>query len=398
MMEHAQKQHRARHMGVTCMSGRDPLTGSGIAITIEDGLISSIEETDGAEEIYLSAGLVDLQVNGYRGFDLNSPTLSVPIVSSLTRELLATGVTTFAPTLITASEPELLRGLATIAEARRADGTAFACIPFVHVEGPHISPLDGYRGAHPLEDVRPPSVSEFDRWQAACEGLVGLVTLSPHFPGSEEYIAALTERGVHVSIGHTHASAAQIRAAVDAGARLSTHLGNGIALQLDRHLNPMWPQLADDRLTASFIADGHHLSAEVLQAMVHAKGLDRSILVSDAVALAGMPPGRYDTPVGGQVELSADGRLSMAGARTLAGAAVPLVFCIGEAVRLTGLPLGLVLQMATANPGAFAKDRGRLVPGARADFFTFRWDTRKSVVRIEQVWLAGNQISVTPEG
>lgn len=376
-------------MGEISISGRDPFTGNGITVTAEDGFITAITETEYDGKTYLSAGLVDLQVNGYRGFDLNSADLTVATVSSLTRELLATGVTTFAPTLITASEPELLRGLATIAEARRSDATAFACIPFVHVEGPHISPLDGYRGAHPLEDVRPPSIAEFDRWQAACDGLVGLVTLSPHFPRSDEYISALTERGVHVSIGHTHATSSQIRAAVDAGARLSTHLGNGVALQLDRHLNPMWPQLADERLTASFIADGHHLPAEVLQAMLHAKGLHRSILVSDAVALAGMPPGRYDTPVGGQVELSADGRLSMAGARTLAGAAVPLIFCIGEAVRLTRLPLGSILPLATANPGAFAGGRGRLLPGARADLFTFQWDAQRSVLQIEQVWLAG---------
>jgi len=375
--------------GETSITGRDPLTGNGITVTVWDGLITAVAESNGEGDVYLSAGLVDLQVNGYRGFDLNSPDLSTATVSSLTRELLATGVTTFAPTLITASEPEILRGLATIAEARRSDATALACIPFVHVEGPHISPLDGYRGAHPLEHVRPPSIAEFDRWQAACEGLVGLVTLSPHFPGSDEYISALTERGVHVSIGHTHASSSQIRGAVDAGARLSTHLGNGIALQLDRHVNPLWPQLADDRLSASFIADGHHLPAEVLHAMLHAKGLQRSILVSDAVALAGMPPGRYDTPIGGQVELSADGRLSMTGARTLAGAAVPLIFCIGEAFRLTGLPLGSILPLATTNPGAFAGGRGRLLPGERADLFTFRWDTQRSALQIEEVWLAG---------
>jgi|SRR6187402_422456 len=379
--------------GETSITGLDPLTGNGITVTVRDGYIASIAEAEGEGDVYLSAGLVDLQVNGYRGFDLNSADVSVATVSSLTRELLATGVTTFAPTLITASEPELLRGLATIAEARRSDATAFVSIPFVHVEGPHISPLDGYRGAHALEHVRPPSIAEFDRWQAACDGLVGLVTLSPHFPGSDGYISALTERGVHVSIGHTHASAPQIRAAVDAGARLSTHLGNGIALQLDRHLNPIWPQLADDRLTASFIADGHHLPSEVFQAMLQAKGLQRSLLVSDAVALAGMPPGRYDTPVGGQVELSADGRLSMAGARTLAGAAVPLNFCIGEAVRLTGLSLASILPLATTNPGAFAGGRGRLLPGERADLFTFRWDAQRSALQIEEVWLAGNLTS-----
>jgi N-acetylglucosamine-6-phosphate deacetylase len=213
-----------------------------------------------------------------------------------------------------------------------------------------------------------------------------MVTLSPHFEGSNEYIAALVSRGVHVSIGHTHASQVQIEQAVDAGARLSTHLGNGIAPLLDRHPNPIWSQLADDRLTASFIADGHHLPAETLKAMVKAKGLDRSILVSDAVALAGMPAGSYTAPVGGRVVLSDDGRLSMEGTSTLAGAVIPLSECVGRAVRMTSRSLADILSMATINPGRFVGDRGVLQVGGRADIFRFRWSDR---VEVADVWLAG---------
>jgi N-acetylglucosamine-6-phosphate deacetylase len=382
-------------MGRLRISGREPATGRCIAVTVEAGSIVSVDAASQDSDLWISAGLIDLQVNGYRGFDLNGGDVSSATVSELTRALLATGTTTFAPTLITAPEPEILHRLACIAQARASDPVAYQCIPFIHVEGPHISPLDGYRGAHPFEAVRPPSLQEFERWQAACNGLVGIVTLSPHFPNSEEYISALVDRGVHVAIGHTHASSAQIHAAVHAGARLSTHLGNGIAPQLDRHPNPIWSQLADDRLTAGFIADGHHLPADTLKAMVQAKGLDRSFLVSDAVTLAGLPAGHYISPVGGAVELTAKGRLQLVGSQVLAGAAFPLITCVGRAVKMMRRPLAEVLQMATEHPGRFAGGRGRLIPGGRADIFRFRWTDETTPLTIEDVWLAGEPVPIT---
>ena len=368
------------------IAGLEPVSGQCVQIAVREGTIVSIEPCVDETDLYLSAGLIDLQVNGYGGFDCNDPSPSSAMVPRLTRAMIALGVTTFAPTVITASEADMLDRLRTIARGRAGDPVAERCIPFIHVEGPHISPNDGYRGAHRQDFVRPPSLPEFDRWQDASEGLVGLITLSPHWDDSVEYIAAAVASGVHVSIGHTHASAEQIERAVDAGARLSTHLGNGIAPLLQRHPNPIWSQLADDRLSACFIADEHHLPAETLKAMVRAKGLERSILVSDSVALAGMPPGHYVTPVGGRVELSAAGRLSVEGTSTLAGSAIPLVDCIGRAVRMTGRPLAEVLTLATEHPGRFAGDRGRLCVGARADIMRFRWTDR---IQVQDVWLAG---------
>jgi N-acetylglucosamine-6-phosphate deacetylase len=378
-------------MNTLSIHGREAATGKCIAVTVEAGQIISVDDAPQDCDLWISAGLIDLQVNGYLGLDLNGDNASPETVSQLTGELLATGVTTFAPTVVTAFESEILRRLAYVSEARRADSVARKCIPYVHVEGPHISPLDGYRGGHRLEAVRPPSVQEFDRWQAACDGLVGLVTLSPHYPGSEEYISELVNRGVHVSIGHTHASAAQIDAAVQAGARLSTHLGNGIALQLDRHPNPIWTQLADDRLTACFIADGQHLPADALKTMIRAKGFDRSILVSDLVTLAGMPAGTYVIQ-GKAVELTPEGRLQMTGSRLLSGAVVPLIDCVGTAMKLTQFSLAEVLKMATEIPGRFAGDRGLLTPGRRADIFRFRLNVTEASLTVEDVWLDGEAI------
>jgi N-acetylglucosamine-6-phosphate deacetylase len=350
------------------LRGRDPGTGRLLEVGTDGPAIAHVREATGAADAHwLLPGLVDLQVNGYGGRDVNGPDVTPDAVVALVRSLARAGTTTVVPTVITAPEGDIVRSLRAIAEARSRDAAVRRAVPYAHVEGPHLSPEDGPRGVHPLAQVRPPDPDEFDRWQRACEGLVGMVTLSPHHPGAVAYTEHLSRAGTLVAIGHTHATPEQVRAVADAGARLSTHLGNGAHAVLARHPNYLWAQLADDRLTAGFIADGHHLPADTLTAMLRAKGLERSVLVSDSVALAGMAPGRYTTPVGGAVVLSADGRLSEAGTPYLAGAARSLADGLAQVVRLTGLPLGDAVRLATVNPGRFAGGRGRLAPGAPAD-------------------------------
>jgi N-acetylglucosamine-6-phosphate deacetylase len=305
--------------------------------------------------------------------------------------MLAIGVTTFVPTLITASEQKIIHNLRIIAAARHADPLLAHMIPFVHVEGPHIAPEDGPRGAHPLEHVRPPDFAEFLRWQAVCDDLVGMVTLSPHYAEASEYIRRVSARGVHIAIGHTGASAEQIRTAVDAGARLSTHLGNGVANMLPRHPNLIWAQLAEDRLTASFIADGRHLPPDTLTAMVRAKTVQRAILVSDLVTLAGLPPGQYATPVGGKVDLHPDGCLNVAGSVYLGGATAALNVSIAYVAANTGFSLGDAVQMAATNPGQFAGARGLLRVGASADLIRFRWSQGSSAIAVESVIMQGKR-------
>jgi N-acetylglucosamine-6-phosphate deacetylase len=159
---------------------------------------------------------------------------------------------------------------------------------------------------------------------------------------------------------------------------------------LPRHPNLIWTQLDDDRLTATLIADGHHLPADTLRVFLRAKGLSRCVLVSDAVALGGCAPGRYETPVGGAVELSADGRLSLAGTPYLAGAARSLLADLGIAHAMTGLPLADLLPLATANPARFAGGGGRLVPGARAD--VIRLAPGPEGLTLRGAWLAGERV------
>lgn len=372
-------------------TGRNPHDGRPIAVRVENGIIRAIERGKEDHDTWLSAGFIDLQINGYGGDDVNADDLDSETTVSLAGKVVATGVTTFLPTLITSSEEKLTAALRAIAGARLRSSLVAQVVPYVHVEGPYISAADGFRGAHPQEHVRPPSLAEFGRWQEASGGLVGMVTLSPHFDGIEEYIAQVTARGVHVSLGHTDARPEQIQKAVDAGARLSTHLGNGTTASLPRHPNLVWTQLAEDRLTATMIADGQHLPADTLKAMVRAKGVDRSILVSDAVALAGMPPGIYKTPVGGRVELHASGRLSLAGTDYLAGAARPLKDGVARAAKVMGGALGDAVRMATENPGRFVRGRGVLRVGGRADLVRFTTNGEGSELCIKTVVVAGKE-------
>jgi N-acetylglucosamine-6-phosphate deacetylase len=374
------------------ITGRDPGSGTTIAVDFADGLITGVRETVAETALYLSAGLVDLQVNGHGGVDFNAPALTPEGLSYAARQLARLGTTTFLPTLITASEEALIAALRTIAAARQADPLLAHMVPFVHVEGPFLAAEDGPRGAHPREHIRAPDIAEFERWQAASRGLVGMVTLSPHYLEAPAFIAVMRQRGVHVSLGHTGATPEEIRRAVDAGAQLSTHLGNGAAAMLPRHPNLIWAQLADDRLTATYIADGHHLPADTFKAMLRAKGTERSILISDATSLAGRPPGVYDQPIGGKVELSADGRLSMAGTPYLAGAVRSLADDVAIAIDLGSLPLAESLALATLHPGRFAGDRGRLEPGAPADLIRFAWAPGTRTLDIETVLLMGREV------
>lgn len=375
---------------MTSISGRDPHTGRTIEVVIRGGIIAAITEVPSADPAWLSPGLIDLQINGYQGFDLNADNLTSDTVIDLSRSVLATGVTTFLPTIITASEEKIIACLRAIAAARQLNPALRHMIPGVHVEGPHLSSEDGPRGAHSREHIRPPSMAEFDRWQRASGGLVKLVTLSPHFEEAPSYIATLHTRGVLVSIGHTHASPDQIHAAVDAGATLSTHLGNGVADPLPRHPNLLWTQLAEDRLTAMFIADGHHLPSDTLKVMLRAKGLDRAILVSDVVALGGRLPGLYETQVGGLVELTPDGRLSLPGTRFLAGSIVPLKDAVAR-LATTDLSLSEVLRLATQNPARVLGRAGKLQVGAPGDLIRFTWEPSAGI-QIKSALVQGTRV------
>jgi len=259
-----------------------------------------------------------------------------------------------------------------------------------HVEGPHISPEDGPRGAHPAEWVRAPDIDEFWRWQEAARGNVRMVTLAPEWPGACAYIEAITRESVVASIGHTRSTAAQIRDAVSAGATMSTHLGNGAGSKT-RTEDFITAQLSETRLAASFIVDGHHLPDDFLRRALETKGLERSVLVTDAVAPAMCAPGEY--MLGGvDVDLHEDGRVTLHGGNRLAGSALRMDRAVENVIHRTGVTLAQAVTMATTNAARAGRVRGRLrglQPGERADVVKFQMLDGK--VRVTEVYVSGRR-------
>ncbi len=311
----------------TIIAGRPVGGGAPLELRLEGGRIAAVRPLSDpapADLPWLGVGLTDLQVNGYAGLDCNAPPLADDLVARLTRALWREGVTTYLPTVITNSDEAITASLRAIAGARAADPLLAATVAGVHLEGPFISPEDGPRGAHDRAWVRPPDWDSFRRWQVAADGAIRLVTLAPEWPGSPDFIARCAESGVVVALDHTAATPGQIDAAVAAGARLSTHLGNGAHPLLPRHPTYLWSQLAHDDLAATLIGDGWHLPDAVLRVVMRVKGKS-ALLVSDTVALAGLPPGFYTTPVGDRVTLTPAGRLHLeSDPRLLAGSVCPL--------------------------------------------------------------------------
>ena len=339
-----------------------------------------------------SPGLIDLQVNGYGGHDLNDGELSAGTVEALSEDLCRVGIAAYLPTLITADKISICRRLSAIREASEKLPYSRQMIAGIHIEGPHISSKDGPRGAHPREHIRPPSMEEFESWQEAAGGLVSMITIAPELDGAIDYLREIAKRGVIVALGHSDASEEDIYKATDAGARISTHLGNGLAATLPRHPNAVWAQLAEDRLSASLILDGHHLPSSTAQVMIRAKGAERVILVSDSVKFAGMPPGRYTSPIGGDVEVFSNGRVSIFGDKFLAGSGVSLLKIISNFSKLTGLPFCSGVAMATKNPAKFLNRSVDLKPGKRADFILFDLDNTTGTAQPRDIVFGGESV------
>lgn len=360
--------------------GKDPASGTTVEVAYDDTRILSVTDLGKQPDPGLpviAPGFIDGQVNGYGGLDVNAEDVSPETVMAMTEQLARVGVTSWVPTIVTASEEAIANALRIVSSAREKDSITRAAVPCVHIEGPFISDQDGPRGVHDARWIRPLDSEEVERWLKASP-LVGIVTVSPHTPDAMRQIARIRALGVTVAVGHTHATPEQVSDAVDAGATLSTHLGNGLATTIPRHPNVLWTQLADDRLTAGLIADGHHLPAETLKVMLRAKGPGRAYLVSDTTALAGKNPGRYQTAVGGTVDLSQDGRLSYVGTQLLAGAAADLSSGFRNVVRDVGLGMEEALQLVTSTPARIIPRTrpglGHLAPGAPADLVLLEAD------------------------
>jgi N-acetylglucosamine-6-phosphate deacetylase len=362
-----------------------------VDLFISDGEISEVRPAAislpaeiGDQDLRIAPGLIDLQINGYDGVDFNDPAARAEEIAATAQRLRRTGVTHFCPTVITESTEHIKSCLFNLIQAAGESRSFRRAMLGIHLEGPFISMEDGPRGAHPREHVRPPDWDQFQRWQEAAEGRIRIITLSPEWEESIDFIERAAASGVIVAIGHTAATPPQIADAVGAGARLSTHLGNGSHARIDRHPNYIWEQLAADKLLASFIVDGHHLPPSVVKCFLRCKTAARSILVTDAIAAAGRPPGHYR--LGSvAVEVTPERRVCLPGTPYLAGSVLEMHEAVAKTVLYSDATLDDALQMASGNPAELldvADLFGSVEIGRRADLLLYRWDEEEKTFEV----------------
>jgi len=351
-------------------------------VEVEEGLIAAIRPADGGEsgpdvlggaELVLAPALMDIHVHGFRGLSVTGGGTTPEDVAAFVASLHQAGVGLCCPAVVTGSFESMSAALRAVDRAC-ADRRTARSVAGVHLEGPYLSGEDGPRGAHPRAHVRRPDWDEFRRLQDAAGGRIVLVTVAPELEGAIPFIEKLAADGVVAAIGHTTADAECIRAAIGAGARHSTHLGNGAHAILPRHPNYIWEQLAADELCASIIPDGHHLPPSVVKCMVRCKGPDRTILISDAVRYAGLEPGSYEF-AGQQVELTGDGKVRLKGTPYLAGSALEMHRGVANVVRFSGITLEQSVRM-----------------GKDATLVLFRWDDARKEIEVRATVVRGETV------
>ncbi len=294
-------------------------------------------------------GFVDLQVNGGMGIDFSSSQLTENDFCYVVKTVHSKGTAAMLATIITTSEEVYRRNLPLIANALE-DPELKAIVPGIHLEGPFISRIAGARGAHPVEYVLDADCELFKRMFDWSMGKIKLLTIAAESPGASNLVKCAVKCGVTVSLGHQLASNEEISRCVDAGASLLTHLGNGCPQMIDRHHNPLWEGMAEKRLAAMLITDGHHLPKTVVRAVLEAKGLKNIIITSDAAHWAGLPPGIYSDDSGKNVILESDGLLHMEGFSYLVGSSSNILQCVNQLAAWKIITPEQLIETALLNP------------------------------------------------
>jgi len=368
-----------------------------VSITIKDGIITGIKRIKklpaGNEGLIIAPGLFDNQVNGFAGisFTFGGGTLSGDDVKKATEELWKAGVTTYLPTLTTNSHELLLKNFSVLGKLKD-DPALLGSIPGFHLEGPFISPVDGYRGAHPLMHVRKPDWKEFLTLNKAAGNGIIHVTIAPEVEGAMDFIDKCKAAGIVVALGHHNGNAQQVTEAIDRGARIATHLGNGCANMINRHINPLWPQLSDDRLMISIIGDGFHLNPEEIRVFYKVKGPEKTIITSDVTSFASLNPGKYITEEGETIELTPEGMLRYPAQNVLYGSASPVKKGVVNVMKVTGCSLAEAIRMTSFNPAKLygLDDRGEIAKGKRADIILFKLINDEMVIK--KTYVRGNLV------
>jgi len=372
-------------------------TGKPVQVEIQDGKILEIRNikklSNENSNLIIAPGFFDNQVNGFDGisFSLGGGDLTLEGVHQATKALWKRGVTTYLPTLTTNSREIFIKNFSILAKAKD-DGNLLGSIPGYHLEGPYISPIDGYRGAHSKRFVRKPDWKEFMEFYEASGKNILTVTVAPEIEGAMEFIKKCTDLGIIISLGHHNGNTQQINEAVQNGAKTCTHLGNGCSNLINRHDNPLWPQLSNDGLMISIICDGFHLRPEEIRVFTKAKGYDKTIITSDVTKFAGLKPGIYKNIDGDDIELTVDGKIQYPAQQVLAGSASSIDKGIGYALKVTGCSLAEAIGMASTNPAKLygLNDRGIMEPGKRADLVLFTLDDY--VVNVQKTFVKGELV------
>ena len=369
--------------------GTSIFTHETLSITVDNGIVTKVDILESSSKKalpFIAPGFLDIQVNGYIGKDYSTE-LTKDEIEQLIYHLAKGGVSQHVPTIITNSEENIIKSIVAVVKAREESELVHNAIPALHIEGPFISPREGARGVHNPLYIRSADIQEFERWQEAAQGLIKIVTLSPEDDRAIEFIKHVSSKGVVVAIGHTDVPPEHIERAIDAGATLSTHLGNGSPGMIPRLKNFIYKQLSDDRMNISIIADGFHLPPYVIDCFTKCKGDEHTILVSDVAALAGSPPGMYSWN-GMNIEMHEDGHMGLQGTSNLAGASLLLDTCVAHLAKVSSFDVETSVKCATINPHKLINstvwDRNPIV-GEKANFTLFSYDNDQ--IKIERTVL-----------
>lgn len=347
-----------------------------VLIVADDGTLSDISSDPTAlarEEDTLTCAFFDIHTHGAMGHDVMSA--SPAELREIQRFLALRGVAQYLPTTVTASVDSTLHALESLANAIEAEPQPLQAHPRgIHLEGPFLS--HAKRGVHPENLLLTPSIELFDRFQQAARGHISLMTIAPELSGALDLILYATSMGVRCSLGHTNAVAVEAYAAVDAGASSATHTFNAMRALDHREPGVLGVALDSDHLYAELICDGVHVAPELVRLWFNSKGLERAILITDAMSAAGMPDGRYKL---GHLDVDvADGRAFLAGdlargAYTLAGSVLTMDRAVTNFCQFTGATVGDATRLASHNPAAMLgrPELTRLAPGSPANLNRF---------------------------
>ncbi len=349
--------------------GRHFASGQALRVTWNKGIIAEVTPaTTAPDDTWLAPTLFDLQINGYGGVDFQRDDhLTEELLLSAARQLRRDGCGRFFFTLITDEWPKLMARVRQAKALRDANPELRAAMAGWHIEGPFLSPEIGFKGAHNPAVMRDATESDIRELRAATGNDPVLITVAPDRGGALEAIRLAVSLGMVVSLGHTNAPAEAMQAAVAAGARGFTHLGNGIPQQLDRHDNVLWRVFDTPGLVPSLIPDTYHVSPMLFRTMHRVLSPERIYYTTDAMSAAGAPPGRYT--IGSiELEVGADQIVRQPGKPNFAGSALRPVDGIRRAAQMLGKSWRAVWPHFAQRPAELMSLQNEIAPGQPADF------------------------------